>query len=144
VDEAHVSVRFKHGIHTIYLFVDTQDSMAAVGQELRSLLRERYPDGLTTSSDPPKTTVVPDEEENPCMAFAVLRVPSDPTRGWKRLEYDDEQSTKAGKAGLVQNGIVAFAFLGNEDDEPAFEVEWPSEEDDPLHLEPTADASSHR
>lgn len=130
VDEAHVSVRFKHGIHTIYLFVDTHDSMAAVSRELRSLLRERYPDGLTTSLDPPKKTTVPEESENPTMAYAVLNVPNDPTRGWKRLKYDDEEAANAATTGMKQNGIVAFSFLDNSDDEAIFEVEWPMEEDD--------------
>lgn len=122
-------MRFKHGIHTIYLFVDTMDSMAAVGKELRALLRDRYPEGLTTSLDPPKTTLVPDEDSHPNMAYAVLSVPNDPTRGWKQLKYDDE-TTNAGAAGLKPNGIVAFAFLQNPDDEPTFEVEWPKDEED--------------
>ena len=130
MDEAHVSVRFKHGIHTIYLFVDTQDSIAAAGRELRDLLRERYPDGLTTSLYPPKKTIVPQESEKPLMAFAVLNVPNDPTRGWKRLKYDDEEATSATKAGLKQNGIVAFTFLSSPDDEPVFEVEWPRDDEE--------------
>ena len=125
-----MSVRFKHGIHTIYLFVDTQSSIGAVSRELREILRERYPDGLTTSLDPHKKTTVPEESEKPVMAFAVLNVPNDPTRGWKRLKYDDEETTGASRAGLKQNGIVAFAFLDNPDDEPVFEVQWPMDDDE--------------
>lgn len=130
MDETYHSVRFKHGIHTIYLFVDATGSVAAVSKELRSLLRERYPDGLTTSIEPPKMTSIPEEDEGSHVAFAVLNVPNDPTRGWKRLKYDDEETTTPEKAGMKQNGIVAFAFLQDPDDEAVFEVEWPKDEDD--------------
>ncbi|CAG9947281.1 unnamed protein product [Clonostachys rosea f. rosea IK726] len=129
ITDGHISVRFKHGVHTIYLFVDTLEPIQNVGEELRSLLRERYPDGLTTSIEQAKTTPVPSEDEDFTMAYAVLAVPNDPTRGWKRLKFGDE-STPAGKAGLKDNGIVAFTFLQSEDDEAVFEVEWPGEDEE--------------
>ncbi len=98
-------------------------------QELRELLRERYPEGLTTSRMPEKTTPIPDENTHPVIAYAVLNIPNDRTRGWKRLSYGDE-STKVLKAGLKQNGIVAFTFLQDPDDEAGFEVEWPRDEEE--------------
>lgn len=75
-------------------------------------------------------TSIPEEDEGSHVAFAVLNVPNDPTRGWKRLKYDDEETTTPEKAGMKQNGIVAFAFLQDPDDEAVFEVEWPKDEDD--------------
>lgn len=129
LDEAHISVRFKHGVHIIYLYVDSLGTMATVGKELRSVLRERYPDGLTASLDPPKATAIPDETTNPSMAYGVLNNSKDPASGWKRLKIKDEASTSPTDAGLKQNSIVAFAFLENPDDEAVFEVEWPREED---------------
>lgn len=129
--DSHVSVRLKHGIHTIYLFVDSLDSIRAVSDELLLLLRERYADGLTKSLDPPERTPVPAEDEDVKIAYAVLSVPNDPTRGWKRLKVDDDETVSARKAGFKDNGIVAFAFVSADDDEePVFEVEWPKEDEE--------------
>lgn len=131
--ESHISVRLKHGIHTIYLFVDSLDSMRAVSDELLLLLRERYPDGLTRSLDPPERTSVPAEDEAVKIAYAVLSIPNDPTRGWKRLKIDEDETVSAGKAGLKDNGIVAFTFVSadeDEDEDPVFEVEWPKDDDE--------------
>ena len=130
VDETYLSVRFKHGIHTIYLFIDAMGSVADVSKELLSLLRERYPNGLTASLDPPETTPIPPEGQEPTLAFGVLNIPNDPTRGWKRLKYEDEKKIAAEKAGMKQNGIVAFTFLDDPDDEAVFKVEWPRDEDE--------------
>ncbi|KND91090.1 hypothetical protein TOPH_04400 [Tolypocladium ophioglossoides CBS 100239] len=88
VDEAHISVRFKHGVHTIYLFVDALAPFSAVTQELLDLLRERYPSGLTTSVAPPKQTPVPSDAK---LAYGVLTVPNDPSRGWKRLKVGEDE-----------------------------------------------------
>lgn len=129
--DSHISVRLKHGIHTIYLFVDSLDSMRAVSNELLLLLRERYPGGLTRSLDPPEQTPVPAADESVKIAYAVLSIPNDPTRGWKRLRVDDDETTSAGKAGFKDNGIVAFTFVSPDDDEdPLFEVEWPKEDEE--------------
>ena len=127
VDEAHISVRFKHGVHTIYLFVDALAPFSAITQELLELLRERYPDGLTTSVAPPKQTRVP---SNAKLAYGVLTVPNDPSRGWKRLKTGQDEEYNPTKCGLKDNSIVAFALLEDDDDEALFEVEWPKEEDE--------------
>ncbi|KAH7313695.1 hypothetical protein B0I35DRAFT_435686 [Stachybotrys elegans] len=128
VDDAHISVRFKHGIHTIYLFVDALAPMAAATKELLELLRERYPGGLTTSLEPPKTTEVPEGDVK--VAYAVLKVAHDPYKGWKKLDTGDDEFNPT-KIGLKANSIVAFSFVEDEDEEPVFEVEWPRDEEEP-------------
>lgn len=133
ITESHISVRLKHGIHTIYLFVDASDSMRAVNDELLLLLRERYPGGLIKSLDAPDTTPIPAENDNVTIAYAVLTIPNDPTRGWKRLRINDEEVITAAKAGLKDNGIVAFTFVPvdeDEDEDPLFEVEWPKDDEE--------------
>jgi hypothetical protein len=127
VDDTHISVRFKHGVHTIYLFVDTLSPVSEVTTELLKLLRERYPEGLTTALNPPKTTSVPESTD---IAYAVLNVPTDPTRGWKRLKTGERGEFTPLKAGMKDNGIVAIAFVDSSDDEAIFEVEWPREDED--------------
>ena len=129
IDDATISVRFKHGIHTIYLFIDALGTMSAVTDELLKLLRERYPSGLTTSIAPPKKTTVP---ENTRLAYGVLSIPNDPTRGWKKIKIGSDGVFTPTKAGIKNNSIVAFAFVDEDEDEDAeveFEVEWPREED---------------
>ncbi|KAH8174706.1 hypothetical protein LIA77_06125 [Sarocladium implicatum] len=86
------------------------------------MLRDRYPDGLTTSIDPPKTTPIPEETS---IAYAVLNVANDPTRGWKKLKIGEQGEVLPQKAGMKENSIVAFAFVDSSEDEPEFEVEWP-------------------
>lgn len=127
VDETHLSVRFKHGIHTIYLFVDTLSPVSDITTELLQLLRERYPQGLTTSVEPPQTTPVPDSAQ---LAYAVLNVPTDPSRGWKKLKVGEQAEFTPLKAGMKDNAIVAFAFVEDLDDEAVFEVEWPREDEE--------------
>lgn len=129
MDDAHISVRFKHGIHTIYLFVDAQAPFSDVSKELIGLLRERYPDGLTTTVAPPKTTTIPDE---PKLAYGVLNIPNDPTKGWKRIKAGEDESSSPSKCGLKTNSIVAFTFLSDDavEDDVLFEVEWPREDDE--------------
>ncbi|KAK7418176.1 hypothetical protein QQX98_004151 [Neonectria punicea] len=128
LDDTHISVRFKHGIHTIYLFVDSLAPFKSITAQLLEVLQERYPKGLTTSLDPSRTTPVP-EGADVNVAYAVLSVPNDPTRGWKQLSPSklDGSSTKLG---LKNNSLVAFAFVEDEDEEAVFEVEWPREDEE--------------
>ena len=129
VDDTHISVRFKHGVHTVYLFVDTLAPMSAVSQELLELLRERYPSGLTTSVAPPAQTPIPSDAR---LAYGVLAVPNDPSRGWKQLKVGADEELSPTKCGLKDNSIVAFAVLGEGDDKDdvEFQVEWPREDED--------------
>ncbi|CAM1504872.1 Fc.00g024630.m01.CDS01 [Cosmosporella sp. VM-42] len=126
VDDAHISVRFKHGIHTIYLFVDALAPFSAITTELLEILQERYPNGLTTSIAPPKTTAV---STDATIMYGVLSVPNDISRGWKKLKIGNGESTPT-KLGLKNNSLVAFAFVDDEDDEVDFEVEWPKEDEE--------------
>lgn len=123
-------MRFKHGIHTIYLFVDSLAPMSTTTTELVQLLRERYPEGLTSSLDPPKRTPVPADAK---LAYGVLNVPNDPSRGWKKLKVGEEQMYTPTKCGLKNSSIVAFTVVEGDvdEDDVLFEVEWPREDEEP-------------
>ena len=123
-------MRFKHGIHTIYLFIDALAPMSETTSELLKLLRERYPDGLTASIDPPKTTVISAGAD---LAYGLLNVHNDPTKGWKRIKIGERSEFTPTKAGLKDNSIVAIAFLDaakEGEEEVVFEVEWPREDEE--------------
>src|SRR5947209_6705343 len=57
VDDLQITVRLKHGIHTIFLFAMLDWTFSRLSTELLSILRDRYPDGLRTSRT--DTTPVP-------------------------------------------------------------------------------------
>ncbi|KAK1251336.1 hypothetical protein MKX07_005891 [Trichoderma sp. CBMAI-0711] len=135
VDDAHISVRFKYGIHTIFLFIDSLAPFSSVTQELLAVLKERYPDGLTKStSAPDEKTPVPDDAN---VTYGVLRAPADPSKGWKPLNIGQDASNTPTKCGLKDNSIVAFAFAPTDGEEigleeaggVVFEVEWPQEDE---------------
>jgi hypothetical protein len=119
-------VRFKHGIHTIYLFIDALAPFSNVTAELISVVSERYPQGLTTSISPPKNTPV---DENSILVYGALKIPNDISSGWVKLKTGDGESTPT-KLGLKNNSLVAFAVVNNEDDDPEFDVEWPKEDEE--------------
>ncbi|KAG6038070.1 hypothetical protein E4U41_004604 [Claviceps citrina] len=126
VGDDHISVRFKHGIHTFYLFVDATAPMSKVSEDLIEILRDRYAGGLTTAIAPAKTTPLPSE---PVLAYGLLNVPNDPSKGWRRLRTGDHEADSAAKCGLKNNSIVAFTFVADHaDDEVLFEVEWPKDD----------------
>ncbi|KAH6609997.1 hypothetical protein Trco_000017 [Trichoderma cornu-damae] len=135
VDDAHISVRFKYGIHTIFLFIDSLAPFSSVTQDLLEVLRERYPDGLTKSSSLPGGKMpIPDAAN---VTYGILRVPTDPSKGWKALKLGREAANTPTKCGLKDNSVVAFTFGSSVDDddddkkgETVFEVEWPQEDEE--------------
>ncbi|KAJ4114789.1 hypothetical protein NW768_011343 [Fusarium equiseti] len=126
LDDAHISVRFKHGIHTIYLFVDALAPMSEVTTELINVITERYPQGLTTRIEPPKNTPV---DENSKIVFGALKIPNDLSSGWTKLKTGNGEHSPT-KLGLKNNSLIAFAVVRHEDDNPDFEIEWPREDED--------------
>ncbi len=129
IDDGLLSLRLKHGIHTIFIFADPTMPFSKVTEELLEVLRERYADGLTTSAVPPETTPVPTTEDEFQISYGVLKAPTDHSQGWKKLAIgeNDTPSTK----GLKNNAVVAFAFLAPGETPTAnFEVEFPELEDE--------------
>jgi hypothetical protein len=128
-------VRFKYGIHTIFLFIDSLAPFSSVTEDLLAVLGERYPDGLTrSSSSPDEKTPIPDTAN---VTYGILRVPTDPSRGWKVLKLGEDAANTPTKCGLKDNSTVAFTF-GNRDDDSddgeeedaVFVVEWPQEDEE--------------
>ncbi len=124
-------MRFRHGVHAFYIYVDPQAPFSQVTDELVSILRECYPAGLTTSLSPPKTTPVP-ASGRPQLAYGALTVANDPAQGWKRINIGAEGTSTPAKCNVKNNSLVAFMFVdeGAEDDEVVFEVEWPRDDDE--------------
>jgi len=119
-------LRFKHGTHTIFLFVDPVAPFSKITEELLELLRERYPDGLSLSNKRPELTRVPQAGEDARVSYATLKNPRDPTSGWRDLKISGNE-TPASK-NLKENTVVAFTLeAGDEEpaESPEFDVEFP-------------------
>jgi hypothetical protein len=100
-----------------------------VNKTLLDIIRERYPNGLTTSTAPPLSTPIPLSDDEMEVVFATLKNPSDPSKGWKVLAFDkDDEKDTAVRLGLYDGSIVAFTFRpidSDDDDDVEFLVEWP-------------------
>ncbi|KAK4220355.1 hypothetical protein QBC37DRAFT_367362 [Rhypophila decipiens] len=136
--EEQISLRLKHGIHTIFLFVKNDTTFGQISSDLLEILQDRYPKGLTSSIVPPKTTPVPaagtSEAENIKIAYGIARDPTDLSRGWKSLNVDDSD-TVADKE-LVDLSAVAFSLVSEAEDvdmdDVAFDVELMTLDDELL------------
>ena len=104
-------------------------SFSQLTEELISILRERYPNGLTTSIAPPKTTPVPQEGELK-LIFGVLKSPNDPSKGWTLLKA--KATDTLGSLQFHDRCIIAFTLedpaASNEKD--TFPVIFPMLEDE--------------
>lgn len=120
-------MRFKYGIHTIFLFLDSLAPFSEVSDELLALLKDRYPDGLTTSLSSPDRMPISDSA---ALVYGVFRVPNDSSKGWKRLKIGDNGHYTPTKCGLKNNSIVAFTLVEDPDSDVEFEVEWPQEDEE--------------
>ncbi|KAL2259307.1 hypothetical protein VTK26DRAFT_7061 [Humicola hyalothermophila] len=130
IDDPQITLRLKHGIHTIFLFVMLDWTFSQVTTELLSILRDRYPRGLTTCIAPPKTTAIPASDSDVKVAYALAKDPSDLSHGWKGLNI--QPTDTVGGKGLVDMCPVAFALLDPDADESKvqFQVEVASLDDE--------------
>ena len=120
--DTDLTIRFKQGTHTIFLFVDPTSSFREVAGDLLVVLQERYPEGLASGA------ALPDDASR--IEFAVPKNALDPAQGWKALNAA-AKDTLASK-GIKDNMMVAFAFreedveVGDED----FLVDFPTYDDE--------------
>ncbi|CAK7267647.1 hypothetical protein SEPCBS119000_002660 [Sporothrix epigloea] len=123
-----ISLRFKYGPHTIFLFVDRVASFDTISEQLLDVLRQRYPRGLFKGHPSlPDLTPVPPAGEDCHIKYGVPRNPRDLEAGWKALNTDNENPTTLR---LKQNSVLAFSLQVNEESTPEFRVEIPAFEDD--------------
>ena len=127
MDGSHLSLRLKHGLHTIFLFVDPLQPVSAMSAQLIAVLHERYPEGELTTSQGPTPIPGPDAEAK--VMYGKLRNPGDVTEGWLRMEIKDQETPS--KGGITDGSLLAFAFVpeGTEEEDVEFVVDWPSVED---------------
>lgn len=123
ITDVDITIRFKHGTCTIFLFVDPMSTFPVVSKELLEILQERYPEGIPSASKP--ATALPDDASQ--IAYAVPKSAADPAQGWKPLKVGSSDTWVS--KGLKNGAMVAFAFK-DDDDEVEFEVDFPTYDDD--------------
>ncbi|KAI1119053.1 hypothetical protein F5Y14DRAFT_119519 [Nemania sp. NC0429] len=124
VRDIDLSIRFKCGTQTVFLYIDPVATFSHVQEELLETLKERYPDGITASPKSTTKTQLPSDASQ--IRFALLKSKTDPAQGWEPLDFDLDD-TPADK-GFQDNMMVAFAFATDDDDadDVRFEVMFPS------------------
>ncbi|CAK7234664.1 hypothetical protein SCUCBS95973_009012 [Sporothrix curviconia] len=123
-----ISLRFKYGPQTVFLFVDCDASFDSISAQLLEVLRERYPRGLLKGQpSSPDTTPVPPAGEDCIVVYGLPRNPRDLRAGWKALNADGENPTTLR---LKQNSVLAFALQTADEPSPEFRVEIPAFEDE--------------
>ncbi|KAL2168544.1 hypothetical protein VTG60DRAFT_7149 [Thermothelomyces hinnuleus] len=127
VEDPELTVRLKYGMHTIFLIAMADWSFSRLTAELLSILRDRYPNGLNTSTNPAESQVtpVPANDSDVKVAYALPKNPNDLNQGWRTIKATETDTI--GKKGLTDMCSVAFIFLEPDADEASaqFVVEVP-------------------
>ncbi|KLU85931.1 hypothetical protein MAPG_04950 [Magnaporthiopsis poae ATCC 64411] len=131
--EIDLSLRFKYGIHTIYMLVSPLETFTQISADLLEVLNERYPDGLSSTVGANDTPIPADA----VVSFGILQQQSrrggDSARAaeWRHLNIGDADTPVT--KGLKDGMDVAFVLQSPEEAEdgaPRFVVEWPSLDDE--------------
>ncbi|KAH7319438.1 hypothetical protein BKA65DRAFT_465368 [Rhexocercosporidium sp. MPI-PUGE-AT-0058] len=106
------TLRFKHGKQTILVFVEPLTPFPAILKELLATLRERYPDGLPSStSDEP----LPIPKSGIDVVLGVPKDNYDMDKGWDELAVSAAGLKESPKSlGLKDGAMIAFAFADSE------------------------------
>ncbi|KAK8034040.1 hypothetical protein PG993_009035 [Apiospora rasikravindrae] len=136
VTDVDITIRFKHGACTVFLFVDPMSTFADVSSELLEVLQERYPEGIPSTPTPASAQPDDDDAKGPAtalpddasqIAYALPKSATDPTQGWKPLKVGSSDTVVS--KGVKNGAMVAFAFK-DEEGEVDFEVHFPTYDDE--------------
>ncbi|KAK4097426.1 hypothetical protein N658DRAFT_500401 [Parathielavia hyrcaniae] len=124
--DPEITIRFKYGIHIIFMFAMIDWPFSRLTDELLSVLRDRYPNGLTPSIAEPEATPLPATSSDFKLVYALPKTASDLSRGWNLIKARPNDTL--GARGLTDTCSVAFAFLDPDADESdaEFPVELPT------------------
>ena len=124
----------KHGIHTIFIFASPEWTFTRLSSELLTILRDRYPDGLTTSVAPRKITPIPKNNNDVTIIYGLLKDAEDPTKGWDEIVVENPSQNKLGQKGFSEVTVAEFAFADKnynpQMNDVEFEVEVPRDYED--------------
>ncbi|KAK0668186.1 hypothetical protein QBC41DRAFT_322352 [Cercophora samala] len=123
-----LTIILKHGITSVFLFASPSWTFEKLSADLLEVLRDRYPEGLATSTEEDSTiTPIPAEDADVRVVFGTPRDADDYTKGFKKFDVGPKDTL--GKKGLKKVSTLAFALLepDQDEDEPVkFEVAFPT------------------
>lgn len=119
IHDAAFSLRFKYGVHTILLFVDSMQPFSEISATLLAVVRERFPRGLTISHAGPHSTPLPHPDANVRIAYALPASATDMSQGWKDLRVEGDESPL--DKGVKDNAAIAFVLLDEDADDAEVE-----------------------
>ncbi|KAH9894700.1 hypothetical protein F4778DRAFT_784123 [Xylariomycetidae sp. FL2044] len=134
IHDIDLSLHFKHGKHTIFLFVDPMKPFSDISDELLEIMKERFPQGLTTSDVPLKTTKIPKHASQ--IEYALPKVPLDPSQGWTPLKVQEGETPV--EKGIKDYATLAFAIRpegAGDDEDLDFEILYPIFDDEEENAE---------
>jgi hypothetical protein len=120
MDDTMLTLRFKHGLHTIAFPVDSTKPVSVMSAQLLQILRERYQSGtLKRSGMTEGETEIPaasDEDGEPAIYYAKPKnaednrftMPPDGTIEWTAIKM--KPSDTPGRLGIKTNTMLAFYF----------------------------------
>ncbi|KAI1454677.1 hypothetical protein F4805DRAFT_438575 [Annulohypoxylon moriforme] len=130
--DTDMSISFKYGIHTIFLFIDPMKPFSDIAEELLEVLTERYPKGLTSFSLERGQSKIELPDDPQQIEFGLLKKANDLNQGWNALDSAKTQTPM--DVGLANTNVMAFTFRPSDADsdyEPEFQVDVPQFEDPP-------------
>ncbi|KKF93320.1 hypothetical protein CFO_g4340 [Ceratocystis platani] len=105
ISDTDVSVRFKIGVHTFALFINSLDLWSNISEQLSAIIKARYgTTGLVSANDP----IALPRAEPWRIVYAKPKDPHELRAGWVPLRFDDETETPA-RSGLTDGCTLAFA-----------------------------------
>lgn len=122
IDSTALTLRFKHGVHTVLLFAESSTPFTTIKTDLLDVLRERYPDGIRMGKTMTMTDIPTDIGD---LALAEPTDQYDISKGWTELDIGGSIRETPGSLKLKDGAILAFAFTTEEDTEAEFYVESP-------------------
>ncbi|QBZ64444.1 hypothetical protein PoMZ_06142 [Pyricularia oryzae] len=127
--EIDLSLRFRFGIHTIFLLVSPLTTFDDISVELLSAIRERYPRGLSSSRISPNDTPIPGDGEEVIVVYGALASRHN-LESWRDLKIQGSE-TPVSKSIKDGTDIAFLVRTPDEEDDPVkFVVEWPRLDDD--------------
>ena len=131
VNSTSWTLLFRHSKHIILIYAEPTTPLSKIKTELLTVLQERYPSGLSSSSSGSYIAIPGSTDE---IALGTLSDEYDKSKGWTEMDTSDGDTKESPQSlGLKDKHHIAFAFV-KDGDEPEFEVDWPNYDDydDPM------------
>ncbi|KAL5630111.1 hypothetical protein BROUX41_001717 [Berkeleyomyces rouxiae] len=132
ISDTDVSVRFKIGLHTFALFIDSLSLWSTISEQLSAIIKARYgATGLATFNN----SIALPTTQKWRIVYAKPKNLQDGGDGWTPLKFDEETETPA-RSGLTDGCVLAFAVW------PDTETRTPVDADFVVDMPPMDDDSN--